>query len=380
MKSMHGDSEGQYLQGSNVCFQYSYVKRVSGSYNKSVIERQPERCIYLRDPKTYKGEISNVEHSATCHWKIQDDVNIINGVVEKADGTFLEGFFFNQLYEGGAFQDIVLGPYPLYEVDVDRLVSKGKINAVLNLQTDTEMRQRGLDENQLKMWYQTKGIKDYIRFSVVDNNNKAYADRLFEASKALDHLIQKKRTVYVHCTSGQSRCTTLSAFYLCLFLKAKNWQNPEEVLKAIKLCHNGSSPNTQVVTLGLQKYKQFQIDLLERMRRVKEEEERRRKLEEEEKRRLAEIAREEELRLQRQREEYLAAERERNRRLEDDRRRLEKQEEERRRQRRMREEQERQRLIAIGNDRDAHLNMTLRQLEAEEIDEINKIKQAWLLK
>ena len=63
----------------------------------------------------------------------QDDVNIINGVVEKADGTFLEGYFFNQLYEGGDFKDIVLGPYPLYEVDVDRLVSKGKINAVLNL-------------------------------------------------------------------------------------------------------------------------------------------------------------------------------------------------------------------------------------------------------
>ena len=231
-----------------------------------------------------------------------------------------------------------------------------------------------MDENQLKKWYQTKGIKDYIRFPIVDNNSNQYADRLFEASKALDHLIQKKRTVYVHCTSGQSRCTTLSAFYLCLFLKAKNWQNPEEVIKAIKMCHSGSSPNTPVVTLALSRYKQFQLDLLERMRRLKEDEERRRQLEEEEKRRLAQIAKEEELRLQKQREEYLAQERERNRRLEDDRRRMEKQEEERRRQRRAREEQERQRLIAIGNERDAHLNMTLRQLEAEEIDEINKIK------
>lgn len=96
--------------------------------------------MFLRDPKKYVGEISNPEHSATFHWKIQDDVNIINGVVEKADGTFLEGFFFNHLYEGKVFQDIVLGPYPLYEVDVDRLVNKGRINAVLSLQTDTEMR------------------------------------------------------------------------------------------------------------------------------------------------------------------------------------------------------------------------------------------------
>jgi predicted protein tyrosine phosphatase len=26
------------------------------------------------------------------------------------------------LYEGGEFKNIVLGPYPLYEVDVDQLV------------------------------------------------------------------------------------------------------------------------------------------------------------------------------------------------------------------------------------------------------------------
>lgn len=141
--------------------------------------------------------------------------------------------------------------------------------------------------------------------------------------------MEKKRTVYIHCTSGQSRCTTLSAFYLCLFLKAKNWQKPDEVLAAIKMCHKGSTPNTQVVHLALQKYKQFQLDLLERMKQLKLEEERRRRLQEEERRRLEQLAQDEASLLWRRREEYLAAEREKNRRLEDDRRRLEKQEEER---------------------------------------------------
>lgn len=50
------------------------------------------------------------------------------------------------------------------------------------------------------------------------------------------------------------------------------------------------------------------------------------------------------------------------------------------RKRRVLEEQERQRLIGIGNDRDAQLNHKLRLLQDEEIEEINKIKQAWLLK
>lgn len=201
--------------------------------------------------------MTNHEHSSTHHWHIEDEVNVVNGIVEKADGTFFEGFFFNKIHEGGEFKNIILGPYPLYEVDVDQLASKGKIDAVLNLQTDAELRRRGMDENQLKMWYQKKGIKKYIRFPLVDKNANKYIDQLFEASKALDHLLEQSTTVYIHSTAGQSRCTTLAAFYLCLFMKAKNWQNHEEVIKAIKMSHNGASPNGPLVGQALQKYKQF---------------------------------------------------------------------------------------------------------------------------
>lgn len=124
----------------------------------------------------YQGEISNKETAATCHWKIQDDVNIINGVVEKADGTFLEGFFFHQLYEGGEFKNIVLGPYPLYEVDVDQLVQKTKVTSVLSVQTDMELKQRGIDEVELKKWYKKNGVRDYQRVPITDDNNSPYAD------------------------------------------------------------------------------------------------------------------------------------------------------------------------------------------------------------
>ena len=72
------------------------MKRVKGHFNSQIIERQPERALYLRDPKHYQGEISNEHHSETMHWKIQDDVNIVNSHVEKADGTFLEGWFFHK--------------------------------------------------------------------------------------------------------------------------------------------------------------------------------------------------------------------------------------------------------------------------------------------
>ena len=96
--------------------------------------------------------------------------------VEKADGTFLEGFFFHQLYEGGEFKNIVMGPYPLYEVDVDQLVQKTKVTSVLSVQTDMELKQRGIDEVQLKNWYKKNGVRDYQRIPITDDNNSPYAD------------------------------------------------------------------------------------------------------------------------------------------------------------------------------------------------------------
>jgi protein-tyrosine phosphatase len=172
---------------------------------------------------------------------------------------------------------IVTGPYPLYEVDVESIVNKGKIDAVLNLMTDTEMKMRGLNDNQLREWYQNKGVKDYIRHPMLDMNTRKYVDSLFEASKALDSLRENDRTVYVHSCAGQSRCTTLAAFYLCLFMKAKNWQNKDEVLGAVKLSHNGCSPNANVYNLALKKFKPYQQEILDRLRRQREEEERRRR-------------------------------------------------------------------------------------------------------
>jgi hypothetical protein len=35
----------------------------------------------------------------TPYWKIYDEINIVNGVVEKADGSFLTGFIFNEIFE-----------------------------------------------------------------------------------------------------------------------------------------------------------------------------------------------------------------------------------------------------------------------------------------
>ena len=99
------------------------------------------------------------------------------------------------------------------------------------------------------------GVRDYYRIPLIDDNNSPYADQLFEISKVLDSLIEKNKIVYVNCTAGQSRSTSLTAFYLCLYLKAKNWKNPDEVIKAVKSCHKGATPNQIAIKLGLDRYK-----------------------------------------------------------------------------------------------------------------------------
>jgi hypothetical protein len=45
----------------------------------------------------------------------------VNGLVEKADGTFLEGFFFNEVAEKNIPYNIILGSYPLNEFDVKKI-------------------------------------------------------------------------------------------------------------------------------------------------------------------------------------------------------------------------------------------------------------------
>jgi len=82
---------------------------------------------------------------------------------------------------------------------------------------------------------------------VSDNWQDVNATQMFEACKFLDECLNQNHKVYVHCTSGYSRCTTLVIFYLALYLKSKNWQQIKEIERLVAWIHNGSSPNLQNV-------------------------------------------------------------------------------------------------------------------------------------
>ena len=65
----------------------------------------------------------------------------------------MKGFFVSEIANSG----IIIGPYPLYEIDVNQIVATGA-TAVLNLQTPIEIQQRGADVKEIEGWYRSKGI------------------------------------------------------------------------------------------------------------------------------------------------------------------------------------------------------------------------------
>ena len=60
-------------------------------------------------------------------------------MVEKADGSFLTGFIFNKIIEDNIDHNIVIGSYPLFEIDIDKLVANSQVTAILSLQSDYEI-------------------------------------------------------------------------------------------------------------------------------------------------------------------------------------------------------------------------------------------------
>ena len=60
--------------------------------------------------------------------------------MHKADGNFLNQFFYQQIRNSGIF----MGSYPLYELDVQKLNSDG-ITAVLNIMDAMDIQQRGVN-------------------------------------------------------------------------------------------------------------------------------------------------------------------------------------------------------------------------------------------
>lgn len=53
--------------------------------------------------------------------------------------------------------------------------------------------------------------------------------------------------------------------YLCLHIKSKFWQSPDQVMNNLATQHQGATPNMRVVKLMLKMYEAYQKMILDRL-------------------------------------------------------------------------------------------------------------------
>jgi len=97
-----------------------------------ILERLPMRGVNINCAKLYGGY-----HGRDANSLDFNSLNrnfFINGVVNVQDGSFMSGFFVSDIDK----TNIVIGPYPLYQVDIDEIARTGA-KAVVNLQTPREI-------------------------------------------------------------------------------------------------------------------------------------------------------------------------------------------------------------------------------------------------
>ena len=184
----HGNEHGEYHDHQCPEMYYTYQK-VDGQ-GKVTKEREPFRVFRIDNPTNYDGKQGL---TGQREFKQIDDVQSVNGIVRKSDGTFLHGFFQHELRESNSNNygpninathnsyNIIIGSHPIYEVDIEKIKRDGKASAVLNIMTDNEMNQRGLNEQTLQQFYRKHNINSYKRIPVHDDEYEEYALDLAEA-------------------------------------------------------------------------------------------------------------------------------------------------------------------------------------------------------
>jgi len=108
---------------------------------------------------------------------------------------------------------LYVGSYPGRADDIKLLKQQAGVTAVLNLQTDDDMRHFKLDWDSLLGHYRNSAI-DVRRVPVRDFDPDDLEVRLPGCVSILNELMQSSQTVYLHCSAGTGRSPTVAIAYL----------------------------------------------------------------------------------------------------------------------------------------------------------------------
>jgi len=139
---------------------------------------------------------------------------------------------------------LFVGSHPETTHDIDRLKQDLGVTAVLNLQTDEDIRCLNLDWDQFEDHYRRAAIK-LRRIPVRDFEASDLRKRLPDCVEALARLLQDGHSVYVHCSLGVARAPSVVVAYL-------HWVRNWDLNRAVKdvSTRRRCSPNADAVRLA----------------------------------------------------------------------------------------------------------------------------------
>lgn len=176
--------------------------------DRIIWEREPNRICNLINVKYYANNVYSPIHDLmgfaqkeTLLFKERNNKHI------REDSNFAYYFFYTQIND-----NLWLGPYPQTEDEHNRLKSCG-IKAILNLQTDEDLKSLGLDNKHYEREYRERN-QFYYNYQIIDNHVEDFNKHAYEASKLLGKLVEEYECVYVHCTAGRHRSPKIITLYL----------------------------------------------------------------------------------------------------------------------------------------------------------------------
>lgn len=110
-------------------------------------------------------------------------------------------------------KNIFVGPYPPDQDSILRLKNEHGVTGILNLQSDEDLRRRGILWDRVWAFYMAHNIVAE-RVPIIDFAKADLQQQLGRAVKVLHDLVSDQRVVYVHCNAGINRSPTVTIAYL----------------------------------------------------------------------------------------------------------------------------------------------------------------------
>jgi len=110
-------------------------------------------------------------------------------------------------------RSIFVGTYPQSRLDIDRLRAGPRITAVVNLQSDMDMKALGVSWPKLRKHYSSCEITVY-RHPIRDFDPDDLTARLRSAVTQVGDLEAVGHRVYIHCTAGVGRAPAVAIGHL----------------------------------------------------------------------------------------------------------------------------------------------------------------------